>query len=182
MAADLGLLVPGFAEQCRTLIANCRDQPTEMRPNEGLRDPWKQARYWRQSRSIEQIDAKIAELRNKSANFIAQILVDVGPQHGDPVTNALPGASWHQWGLAMDCVWIVNGAAEWSTQKKVNGLNGYRVYAQEAANLGLDAGGFWSSLKDWPHVQQPQEASPLSNMSWAEIDAAMRERFPNPPN
>ena len=113
MAADLSLLVPAFRTQCRTLIRNCADQQIEMRPNEGLRDPWKQARYWRQSRSIETITAKIAELRNKGANYIAQILVDVGPQHGDPVTNAVPGASWHQWGLALDCVWIVNGARAW---------------------------------------------------------------------
>lgn len=153
-----------------------------MRPNEGLRDPWKQARYWRQSRSIETIDATIADLKHKGAPYIAEILQSVGPRHGDHVTNALPGASWHQWGEALDCFWVVDGQAEWSTRRKVDGSNGFRVYAEEAARLGLEAGGYWRSIKDWPHVQMRAAANPLgSGLTWRQVDAAMRERFPHPP-
>src|SRR6185369_14731386 len=100
-----------------------------------------------------EIALKIASLRDQGAPFLAHCLESVGPQSGDPVTNAIPGLSWHQWGEAMDCVWIVDGAAEWSTTRKVNGVNGYRAYANEAVRLGLTAGGFFRSLKDWPHVQ-----------------------------
>ena len=77
----------------------------------------------------------------------------------------------------MDCFWLVDGHAEWSTKKKINGLNGYQVYAQEADALGLTAGGLWSSFKDWPHVQLRAANSPLGVMTIVEIDQIMRERF-----
>lgn len=177
MAADLGKLDAQFGEACRRLLQDCRDRGIEMRPNEGLRDPWTQAKYWRQSRSIQEINNNIAMLRNKGANFIAKVLEDVGPQHGDPVTKALPGASWHQWGLALDCFWVVNGVAEWSTQRQVNGVNGYRFYADAAEGRGLTAGGHWPTFKDWPHVQASGPSSPLGKFSWAEIDAEMQRLF-----
>lgn len=182
MAADLDLLVPDFGKACRELIKNCQARGIEMRPNEALRSPWTQAKYWRQSRSIQEIGAMIAKLKAAGAPFIAQIIDNIGPQHGDPVTNALPGSSWHQWGEALDCFWVVDGKAEWSTTKKVNGLNGYRTYAEEAAKLGLTAGGLWTSIKDWPHVQKRAAANPLSGggLTWPKIDAEMRARFPNP--
>jgi peptidoglycan LD-endopeptidase CwlK len=93
------------------------------------------------------------------------------------VTNALPGLSWHQWGEALDCFWVVDGAAEWSTRRLVNGLNGYHVYADEAKRLELTAGGFFRSLKDWPHVQLDKAGSPLGRFSILEIDAEMKSRF-----
>lgn len=181
MAADLGLLVPDFGKTCRELIKNCQARGIEMRPNEGLRNPWTQAKYWRQSRSIQEINSRIAKLKAAGAPFIAHMIDSVGPQHGPPVTNAVPGASWHQWGEALDCFWVVDGHAEWSTKKKINGLNGYRTYAEEAKKLGLEAGGYWSSIKDWPHVQKRAAATPIANgLTWPQIDAEMRARFPNP--
>lgn len=99
------------------------------------------------------------------------------PQHGDHVTDAAPGLSWHQWGEALDCFWVVDGKAEWSTTKKVNGVNGFRVYAETAKGLGLDAGGFWGKLKDWPHIQLRAAGSPLAVMSLADVDREMRSRF-----
>ncbi|GAK49224.1 hypothetical protein U14_00443 [Candidatus Moduliflexus flocculans] len=54
----------------------------------------------------------------------------VGPQYGDPVTNALPGCSWHQWNEAVDLFWVIDGKAEWSSKKKImlqdgSSVNGY---------------------------------------------------------
>lgn len=177
MAADLNKLDANFALACKKLLKNCEDRGVVMRPNEGLRDPWQQARYWRQSRSIEEIEQAVADLRNKGAPYLADILVSVGPQHGDLVTKALPGASWHQWGLALDCFWLVSGKAEWSADRTVNGINGYGLYADEAEQLGLVAGGHWPSFKDWPHVQAAGHASPLGDYSWAEIDARMKTLY-----
>lgn len=141
MAADLTLLVPTFRPRLETLLASCRARGVEMRPYMGLRTPLEQARLWRQSRSREQIDAKVAQLHAAGADYLADCIVRVGPQNGDPVTNAVPGLSWHQWGEAADCFWVVKGDAEWSTKRLVNGLNGYRVMAEEAKKLGLDPGG-----------------------------------------
>ena len=177
MAADLTLLVPAFRPRLEQLLANCRARGVEMRPYMGLRTPLEQARLWRQSRSREEIDVKVAQLRSAGADYLADCLVKVGPQHGDPVTNAIPGLSWHQWGEAVDCFWVVKGAAEWSTKRLLNGLNGYRVMAEEAKKLGLDPGGWWKRFPDWPHVQLRSDPSPLGVMTLAAVSAEMQKRF-----
>ena len=43
--------------------------------------------------------------------------------------------------------------------------------------LGLTAGGHWKTLKDWPHVQLPPDASPLASLTVLDIDAAMEAGF-----
>ena len=174
---DLNDLLPAFRAQVNQLLINCRTRGIEMRPYQTLRDPFEQARLWRQSRAREEIARKIAQFRAAEAEFLAFCLESVGPQFGDPVTNAAPGLSWHQWGEAVDCVWIVNGAAEWSAQRRVDGLNGFRVYAEEAQLLGLTPGGLWTRLKDWPHVQPRAAANPLGEFTLAQISATMQERF-----
>jgi hypothetical protein len=177
MAADLNLVDPALRQKLHSVLARCAKRGFELRPSAGLRDPFDQARLWRQSRSIEEIRATIKKLRETGAPFLAHCLETVGPQHGDPVTNALPGYSWHQWGEAVDCFWLLNGKAEWSTTKKVNGLNAYRLYADEAERAGLVAGGHWTTLKDWPHVQLRPDASPAKTLTPSDVDAAMKGRF-----
>ena len=177
MAADLNLLIPDFKGKAVTLLQNCLSRGIEMRPNEGLRDPFTQAKYWRQSRAKEAIQKKIGELKNEGADFLAHCIESVGPQHGDPVTNSIPGFSWHQWGEALDCFWVVNGKAVWSVGTVVNGLNGFMVYADEAKKLGLDAGLFWASLQDAPHVQLRKTSNPSKLFSVQQINQTMQERF-----
>jgi hypothetical protein len=148
-----------------------------MRPFYTLRTPFEQAELWRQSRSKQEIDEKINELRSKGAEFLAYCIESVGPQNGRHVTNAVPGFSWHQWGEAIDCFWLLDGKAEWSTRKKVNGKNGYFNYGAIARSMGLTAGGFWSSFRDWPHVQLRKESHPGRIYDLQEIDGIMEERF-----
>src|SRR5262249_45312977 len=82
------------------------------------------------------------------------------------------------WGEAIDCFWEVDGQAEWSITRKVNGVNGFRVYAEEADSMGLTAGLLWTHFKDAPHVQMREDNNPKSSgKSWIEIDQTMRERF-----
>ena len=166
-----------FQQGAQDVLDTCAGLGVEMRVNETVRSPLAQARLWRQSRAIEEIRARIAALRAAGAPFLAECIEKVGPQHGDHVTNAPPGLSWHQWGEALDCFWVVDGRAEWSTTRKVNGQNGYRVYAATADQLGLDAGGLWTRFKDFPHVQLRAAGSPADLFSLPEIDAVMRERF-----
>lgn len=177
MPPTLDDLVPEFRPVAARVLEICRAQGVEVRVNETVRDPFHQARLWRQSRTIEQIQTRIAQFRGAGAEFLAHCLESVGPQHGDHVTNAPPGLSWHQWGEALDCFWVVNGKAEWSTTRKVDGKNGFRVYAAAAASIGADAGGLWPSFKDWPHVQLRAEGSPADVFSLQEISDVMRERF-----
>jgi peptidoglycan L-alanyl-D-glutamate endopeptidase CwlK len=177
VAANLDLLIPEFKSKVLQLLDRCRALGCEMRPYVTVRDPYEQARLWRQSRSTEEINEKVGEFEAAGADFLAECIRSVGPQHGDPVTNAPPGFSWHQWGEAVDCFWFLDGKAEWSAKRLVNGKNGYHVYANEAEALGFTAGGLWTGLKDWPHAQLRSAGSPLGAMTLAEMDAAMKQRF-----
>jgi peptidoglycan LD-endopeptidase CwlK len=176
MAANINLLVPEFRDKVELLLNNCLNRGIEMRPNEGSRDPFKQGIYWRQSRTREQIQQRLRDLRNVGADYLAHCIESVGPRHGDHVTNTIPGISWHQWGEALDCFWVVNGKAEWSLKKTVNGINGYMIYAAEAKKLGLEAGLFWKFV-DAPHVQLRQTANAGRIFSILEINDEMERRF-----
>ena len=177
MPADLSALLPTFRIRVEDLVSACLARGVEMRPYMATRDPLEQARLWRQSRTREEIDRKVEELHGAGAPFLARCIDAAGTRNGAHVTNSVPGLSWHQWGEAIDSFWVVDGRAEWSTTKKVGGINGYQVYAEEASKLGLDAGGLWRRFKDWPHVQLRPSASPLGAMSLPEIDAEMSRRF-----
>ena len=177
MAADLDLLHPDLKAKALDLLGRCRQKGIEMRPSSGLRDPFEQARLWRQSRTIAEIRARIAQFRGDGAPFLAHCLESVGPQHGRHATSTPPGFSWHQWGESLDCFWVVGGRAEWSVKKTINGLNGYRVYAEQGEAVGLTAGGHWRNFKDWPHVQLRSASNAGRVVGLREIDAEMRLRF-----
>ena len=178
MAADMSLLRQDFAAKVITVLERCKAQGFDMRANAGMRGPVEQAKLWRQSRSIEEITVMIHKLENAGAGFLAECIREAGPQHGDHVTDAPPGFSWHQWGEAVDAFWLVDGKAEWSTKKLVGGRNAYQVYAAEGAAAGLTAGGLWPKFKDWPHLQWRKASSPLKEkLTPAQISAEMEQRF-----
>ena len=180
MTKDLKLLVPDFKVTAQKLLDNCKQQGYEMCPSETLRHPMLQAKYWRQSRSIEIIRNKIQELKNEDAPFLAWCIENAEPCTGPQITNSIPGYSWHQWGEAMDCYWLVDGKAVWDTKLLINGRNGYRVYAEEAVKLGLDAGMLWKSFPDNPHVQMRAISNPGKRYTLQQIDRTMKERFSTP--
>jgi peptidoglycan LD-endopeptidase CwlK len=177
MEPVLDTLTAEFREKVILLIENCKSRGITMHPYFTLRDPFSQAKLWRQSRTSYEILQKIKDLKAQNALFLAYCIESVGKQYGGHVTNAIPGLSWHQWGEAVDSVWIVNNKSVWSTTQTVNGLNGYMVYADEAKKLGLDAGFNWKNFKDSPHVQFRKAASPLFEFSIEQIDSEMKKRF-----
>ncbi|MGO7033770.1 glycoside hydrolase family 75 protein [Rhizobium ruizarguesonis] len=181
MTVKLSDLVPAFRATVEKLLAVCAEQNVRMVPTFTLRTPAEQALFWRQSRSIFEINKAIDMLRSEGANYLADILEGVGPHNGPHVTNALPGNSWHQWAEAIDCMWEVDGKFIDSDTKKVDGVNGYRFYAETAKGMRLDPGFFWTSFKDSGHVQMRGDANPkASGYSWRQIDQAMRLRFGSP--
>lgn len=177
MSRDLSDLTQEFRLKVEELLKKCDQSGYTMRQYYTLRTPFEQGIMWRQSRSSHQIREKISELKNKGADFIAHCIESVGPQNGRHVTGAIPGLSWHQWGEAIDCYWLLNRDAEWSTRKKVNGINGYVNYAVKAKAMGLTAGGFWPRLKDWGHVQFRKESNPGYKFTLEEVNQEMKIRF-----
>jgi len=178
MAADLNLVLPKLSDKVQELLELCHKKGCIMRPSTGLRDPYEQGRLWRQSRSIEEINKTISKFRSAGANFLADCIESVGPRNGKHATDAPPGLSWHQWGESVDCFWLVGDSAEWSIKKKINGVNGYQVYTEQASNVGLFPGGAWVSFKDWPHVQlRHKNEGVLDLMKLQNVDEIMKERF-----
>lgn len=84
---------------------------------------------------------------------------------GQTVTNAKPGESAHQWGLAADFVLDVNhpwweGAAPtgpWDAGEASRPMPilAWQKFGRLARESGLIWGGDWASFKDLPHVELP---------------------------
>lgn len=76
---------------------------------------------------------------------------------GNIVTNAMPGQSFHNFGLAIDIVLIVDGkTAVWDTVKdfdtdhKADWMECVAIFKRH----GWEWGGDFKSLKDYPHFQK----------------------------
>lgn len=67
---------------------------------------------------------------------------------GRIVTNARPGDSWHNYGVAWDCVPLINGKAAWDDD------GAYAKLGRIGEALGLEWAGRWSGkLKEKAHFQ-----------------------------
>jgi peptidoglycan LD-endopeptidase CwlK len=103
---------------------------------------------------------------------------------GNKVTNAPGGSSWHNFGLAVDLVEdgdTDKAGMQWSWS---NGADFLKIgnYSKEC---GLEWGGFWKSLKDYPHVELTMgltlaDARELYriggvNKVWSEIDKRLAQ-------
>lgn len=64
------------------------------------------------------------------------------------VTNARAGQSFHNYGLAVDVAFVVDGKISWDDKL-------YKNIGKWALNAGLEWGGSWKKFKDMPHVQLP---------------------------
>lgn len=174
MSRDLSLLQPEFLTKLESAMAEAARQGVHMVPYETERDVWQQARLWRRSRTTAQVRQRVKNLRLVGAHFIADVIEQVGPQKTGPwATNALPGQSWHQWGLACDLYWDKNGpdvpgGIEW------NDLTGYRKFAEIAQKAGLTSGFFWQS-RDAVHVQLPAQPKPVVTL--AQLSKLMEKRY-----
>lgn len=87
-----------------------------------------------------------------------QALYDQGrTKPGNIVTNAKPGASYHNWGLAIDFALIVDGkTVSWDINRDFDG--DHMADWMEVVNIfkaaGWEWGGSWISLKDYPHLEK----------------------------
>ena len=67
---------------------------------------------------------------------------------GSIVTKARGGYSWHNFGLAADYAFIVNGKVTWDGP--------WSMFGKTARECGLEWGGDFKTLVDRPHVQWTQ--------------------------
>lgn len=95
--------------------------PVTLRVTQGLRTWGEQAQLYAQGRSVP----------------------------GRIVTNAEPGHSWHQYGLAVDVVPLgLEGQPDWNILHPI-----WQRLIAVGTGLGLVAGGLFRSFVDYPHFQ-----------------------------
>lgn len=71
---------------------------------------------------------------------------------GSHVTQAGPGRSYHQYGLAVDSAFLRDGKVVISEQDPW-AMRGYQLYGETAALLGMTWGGSWKGLADYGHIE-----------------------------
>ena len=122
-----------------------------------LRSPEDQSILYRQSRSLSIIKNKARELSDTHGRSdLAQILMSVGPQSGPHVTQAAPGQSLHNYGMAFDGVPMRGGKPVWGSRAS-DDLSLWRQYGELASMVGLEWAGNWTNFVEFPHCQQKNE-------------------------
>ena len=116
---QLSDLHPVLQEQCRQFIEACAKKGIEVIITSTLRDNEAQAALYSQGRS----------------------------RPGPKVTNARPGTSAHNYGLAFDFCPIVNGKADWQN------IDTFRQCGSIAESLGLEWAGRWGYFAELAHCQ-----------------------------
>ena len=80
-------------------------------------------------------------------NFSTQKSLEKGAAPGPKVTNAKPGYSWHNFGVAWDfAVFDEQGQPQWESPLMER-------CGEIGESLGLEWGGRWKGIKDTPHLQ-----------------------------
>lgn len=130
------------------------------------RDPFEQARLYRTSRTLDQILTKKRQLTRDGFPFLANILSSVGPQAGKlgaHVTNAGPGESWHQYGLAQDACPVLRGVLLWDYDQRLQEVEDlWQQFGEACREAELVWAGDWVRMRERPHAQMPlSDAQPL---------------------
>jgi peptidoglycan LD-endopeptidase CwlK len=71
---------------------------------------------------------------------------------GGKVTNALGGHSWHNFGLAVDCVPGIRGTSPWKPNWDARSPD-FATMIQVGEGHGLVSGANWKTMPDAPHFQ-----------------------------
>lgn len=122
---DLDLIYLPFAELAFELAARCATQGATYFAISGYRSCSEQAALYAQGRT----------------------------KPGKVVTNARPGFSAHNYGLAID--FCRDAEAERAGLQPDWQLESYRILASQAAALGLESGMSWTTFREGPHIQLP---------------------------
>lgn len=155
--ARLGDVHPSLEEYTIELIKRCYKEGIRVQISSGFRSFIDQAYIYGQGRSYYMYKGKnYGRLRDDNGKLLPI------------VSNAQPGGSIHNYGLAIDyflvtedgnnSIWNVN--ADW---KRVAAI---------AKEMGFEWGGDWSSFRDYPHLQFTK------GLTLSQISQGMRPTFP----
>lgn len=82
-------------------------------------------------------------------------------EHGNIVTNAKGGKSYHNYGLAVDFAVVNDGQIMWDTSYNGNdnGKSDWEEVTEIAKDCGFTWGGDWDDFVDYPHLQMDFDTS-----------------------
>jgi len=173
MPADLNLLVPTVRLKAMQVINTCADKNVEILIYCTLRTLEDQARLYRSSRSLLEIQEKAKKFRDRGFGFLADVLMDVGPQPGKlglHSTKACCGESFHNYAEAFDAVPLINKYPKWDEHSVE-----YHVYGDAVRDTGLVWAGDWITFKECPHAQLRAGSNPLKIYSVDQVKNMLRD-------
>lgn len=177
-STDISLAEPELQDKWEDAKEKCLKRGLHIHTGTVVRGPVAQAKLWCASRTRELVELW-AEVLSKSAPLLSKVLLDQPCGLWPAGQVDLPGASWHQWGAAVDmAVYHDNG--------KQLAWEGSLMRA--AAELIEETGLYHSYFQDWDprgkkyHVQLTKKESPLLMRglmdSWADLEREMLVRWP----
>ena len=116
----------------------------------------KQAALFRQGRSLSEIhDLALALDLDWGRDDLSRTLLDAPIQASNRiVTQAGPGQSLHNYGLAIDAVPMRNGKPVWGT-READDYRCWCAYGAMVRDSGLEWAGDWQGFREFPHAQMP---------------------------
>ncbi len=152
---DIKDLRPDVMEKAENLLTECQHQQLDILIYRTLSSLEEQARLFCRGRTSAEIEAVAARLeREYNRPDVSAVLLNVEPQNGARVTNAAPGMSLHNYGLALDAVPLRDGKPVWGAKEEEDIAIWHR-YGQAAEKVGFEWGGRWTRFRDMPHIQEP---------------------------
>lgn len=139
--ARLARVNPELANRVRAMAADLRAQGINVMVTSGLRTFAEQRALYAQGReSLSTVNA----LRRDAG--MAPISASA---NRSTVTNARPGSSFHNYGLAVDVVPLgANGQPNWGASNAT-----WEAIGRAGERYGMEWGGRWTSIVDKPHFQ-----------------------------
>ena len=111
------------------------------------RSPEEQEVLYAQGR-LEQVGWTLEELNRRRLKLG---LWELKPEEARrKVTNARAWQSFHQYGLAFDCVPLAGGKPDWSNREA------YAILGKIAGEVGLEWAGSWERFRELPHFQDTE--------------------------
>ena len=167
MSRSLNDLVPEMKIKAENVRNKCRLNGVDILIYYTLRSLKEQAILYRQSwMDSSVIQTKIDSLKAKGFDFLAKILVEVGPQkYTGWVTSAAPGESYHNYGMAIDAVPLKGNEPLWNYK---GNEKEWDIYGEAVESEGLTWGGRFKRT-DMPHAQLTSDSNPLRSHTPEEI-------------
>lgn len=140
----------------------------EIRPFSGLRTLQEQAFLWRAGRTTKLIRDEITMLESMGCDLMAEAFKKTIPNPEKRIlTKAMPGQSYHNYGVAIDFVVfdLKSRKANWDGKHAT-----YKKMAEIAEYLGLEAG---LRFGDPVHIQNPLEFR-LEKMKLLDINSLLK--------